>query len=91
MRIGGHHHEPNYPKLGTTLLIACCVILRVKTPKRAIPKWLEYRIRPRPGERSREFDQSREAVLGHLLKKDAGSSHWAKEPWYQATGDAEPK
>lgn len=90
LEVGGHHQEPDWPKLGPSLLIATCVILAIRTAK-----W------PATFDQSNsEMDLDREIdfaahlagrVLSALVAKRPGLFPSKCVPWYQPSGEDAPK
>lgn len=89
--IGGFHNEPNWPKMGPSLLIATCLIVAIRTAK--------WSLRSEASTAS-DFDLEREIeqaahvagrVLSHLVSRKPSIFPQTKKPWYQANGEDEPQ
>jgi hypothetical protein len=90
MQIGGYNKEPDWVRLGPSLLIASCVILAIRTAKWAA----------RTGQTNSERDLEVEIdhsihlagrVLGVLVSRKANLFPSKDVPWYVADDADEPK
>ena len=90
MQVGGYNKEPDWVRLGPSLLIASCVILAIRTAKWAA----------RTGQTNSERDLEVEIdhsihlagrVLGVLVSRKANLFPSKDVPWYVADDADEPK
>ena len=91
LNIGGYHDQPDWPKMGPSLLIATCLILAIRTAR-----WSA-----RSGDTpASEMDLGREIehaahlagrVLAKLVSSHPSIFPNAKKPWYQPDEQEEPK
>ena len=90
MQVGGYNKEPDWVRLGPSLLIASCVILAIRTAKWAA----------RTGQTNSERDLEVEIdhsihlagrVLGALVSRKANLFPSKDVPWYVADDADEPK
>jgi hypothetical protein len=90
LEIGGHSAEPDWPKLGPSLVIATCLIVAIRTAKRP-PVAAEHSSDP---ELDREIDFAAYVagrVLAVLVGKKSGLFPARRSAWYQPNGDDSPK
>jgi hypothetical protein len=90
LNIGGYNDEPNWPKMGPSLLIATCLIVAIRTAR-----WsAQYDARNSNVELEREIDYAVHVagnVLAALMKRCPSIFPTTKKPWYQATDEDLPK
>jgi hypothetical protein len=88
--IGGFEQRPDWPKMGPSLLIGTCLILAIRTAK--WPAIFD--------ERCSEIDLDREItyaahlagrLLAALVSRHESIFPSRMEPWYQPTGEDNPK
>ena len=84
--IGGYNEQPDWPKLGPSLVIATCLIVAIRTARRPAVA-AEHSSDP-------ELDQEIEfaayiagRVLSALIGKKAALFPSKKEPWYQPSDE----
>ena len=89
-KVGGHHREVDYPKLGPALLIASSLVLAIRTAR-----WS-----PTHSDGLSQTDWDREvehsvriakSVLSHLNSRSPELFQTRSAPWYVATDDDVPK
>lgn len=89
--IGGFHQEPDWPKMGPSLLIATCLILAIRTarwPARSSDSTASN------VDLEREIEHAAYLagrVFARLVSKHPSIFPNAKKPWYQPNGEDEPK
>jgi hypothetical protein len=91
LNIGGYHDQPDWPKMGPSLLIATCLILAIRTARWSV----------RSGDTTAsEMDLEREIehaahlagrVFAKLVSSHPSIFPNAKKPWYQPDEEEEPK
>jgi hypothetical protein len=90
LNIGGYNDEPNWPKMGPSLLIATCLILAIRTAK-----WTA-----RSDNTASNMDLEKEIdhaaflagrVLAKLVARNPSLFPQAQKAWYQPDGEDEPK
>jgi hypothetical protein len=91
LNTGGYHDQPDWPKMGPSLLIATCLILAIRTAK-----WP-----PRSAdstasdvELDREIENAAHLagrVLSRLVASNPTIFPNAKQPWYQPDDEDQPK
>jgi hypothetical protein len=91
LNIGGFNDEPDWPKMGPSLLIATCLILAIRTAK--------WTLRSETSTAS-DFELEREIehaahvagrVLSHLVSRKPSIFPQTKRPWYVPDGEDQPK
>jgi hypothetical protein len=87
---GGHTEQPDWPRLGPSLVIATCLIVAIRTARRP-PLTAEHCADP-------DLDQEIEfaayvasRVLSYLLSKKQHLFPMRSAPWYQPDGHDQPK
>ncbi len=90
LEIGGATDQPDWPKLGPSLLIATCLIVAIRTAK-----WAAY---ADPRLSGRELEQEIEfaahlagRVLARLMRTSEVMFPQRKEPWYKPDGEDQPQ
>jgi hypothetical protein len=90
MDIGGFNKEPNWPRLGPSLLIASCLILAIRTAK--------WEARSSGTQSHRDLDVEVDhaillasTVLSTLLRRKPNLFQQKDVPWYQPSEDESPK
>ena len=91
LNIGGFHNEPDWPKMGPSLLIATCLILAIRTAK-----WAATSSDSTASNHDLETEIEHAAylagrVFARLVSKDPSIFPNARKPWYQPDGEDEPK
>jgi hypothetical protein len=90
LKIGGYNDEPNWPKMGPSLLIATCLIVAIRTAKWAA----------RSDNTASNMDLEKEIdhaaflagrVLAKLVARNPSLFPQAQKAWYQPDGEDEPK
>jgi hypothetical protein len=89
--IGGYHDEPDWPKMGPSLLIARCLILAIRTAR-----WPTRTGNTTASEMDLEREIEHAAHLaGRVLAKLASNRPsifpGKKQPWYQPDEEEEPR
>jgi hypothetical protein len=90
MQVGGHNQEPDWIKLGPSLVVAASLVLAIRTAKwntnqcatTSAPEW--------DAEVDRSIQIARR-VLSHLLAKCPHLFPSKNVPWYQPSDDDAPK
>jgi hypothetical protein len=90
MEIGGYNKEPDWVKMGPSLLIASCLILAIRTAK-----WTAV-VYPTASERPLEAEMDyaihlADRMLCRLVGRKADLFPWKQVPWYVADDKDEPK
>lgn len=91
LNIGGHNDEPNWPKMGPSLLIATCLIVAIRTAK-----WTLRSESSTTSDVDLESEIEHAAhiagrVLAHLVSRKPSIFPQRKEPWYVPDGEDQPK
>jgi hypothetical protein len=90
LEVGGYSTEPDWPKMGPSMLIATCVILAIRTAKWP-PRW---------DKTASDTELDTEIEYAHRLAGRVFSTMIAKHPamfpskqrpWYQPDGEDSPK
>jgi hypothetical protein len=90
LKIGGFEDQPDWPKMGPSLLIATCLILAIRTAKWAA----------RSDNTASNMDLEKEIdhaahlagrALAKLIAKNPSIFPNAKKPWYQPDGEDQPQ
>ena len=90
MRVAGHDQVVDYSKLGTGLLIAACVVLAVRTARWPAMHDGKTSERDLDVEVEHAIHLARR-VLDKLLSHQAGMFPQRNQPWYEPTGEDQPK
>ena len=90
MEIGGYNKEPDWIKLGPSMLIATCLIVAIRTAK-----WAAV-VHPTASERELETEidyavHVANRVLGKLVGRKSHLFPSKDVPWYIADDQDEPK
>lgn len=91
MQIGGYNKEPDWVKLGPSLLVASCMILAIRTAK-----WAARCSSETTSDRGLEVEIDHaihlaSRVLSALIGKKANLFPSKDVPWYVADDQDEPK
>ena len=89
--IGGFHQEPDWPKMGPSLLIATCLILAIRTarwPARSSDSTASNMDLEREIEHAAYLAGR---VFARLVSKHPSIFPNAKKAWYQPSGEDELK
>jgi hypothetical protein len=90
LEVGGYQDRPDWPKLGPSLLIASCLILAIRTAKRA-PQFGENLSGVELDDEIAYSVHLANRVLSHLMAKTASIFPQKKEPWFTANDEDVPK
>jgi len=88
--IGGYEDQPNWPKMGPSLLIATCLILAIRTAK--WPSNFDGKVSA--PDLDREIDYAAHlagSVLRSRVSRHPNLFPSVRKPWYQPSGTDEPK
>ena len=91
LNIGGYNDEPNWPKMGPSLLIATCLIVAVRTAN-----WTLRSEGSTASDRDLKHEIEHAAhvavrVLSHLISRKPSVFPQTKKPWYQPNGEDQPE
>jgi hypothetical protein len=91
LNIDGYNDEPNWPKMGPSLLIATCLILAIRTAK-----WSARSSDSTASNVDLEKEIEHAAflvgrVFAPLVSRHPNIFPQTKQPWYQPDDDEEPK
>jgi hypothetical protein len=90
LKVGGYNSEPDWPKMGPSMLIATCLVLAIRTAKWP-PRWHET---ASDTELDREIEYAHRLasrVLSTLIAKHSVMFPSKQKPWYQPDGEDSPK
>jgi hypothetical protein len=88
--VGGFEERPDWPKLGPSLLIATCLILAIRTAKRAAVFDAAFSDTDLEAEIRYSAHMARR-VLSTLMRHDEAIFPRRREPWYEPSGEDEPR
>lgn len=88
--VGGFEERPDWPKMGPSLLIATCLILAIRTSKRPAVFDASFSNTDLDTEVEYSIHLARTA-LSALMKHHEAIFPRRKEPWYQPSGEDDPK
>jgi len=90
LEVGGYNEQPDWPKMGPSLLIATCLIVAIRTAKRSAVT-AEHASDP---EMDREIDFAAyvaSRVLSVLVGKKSGLFPSKRTAWYQPNEEDVPQ
>lgn len=88
--IGGFEDQPNWPKMGPSLLIATCLILAIRTAK--WPSHFDEKLSASDLDREIDYAAHLEgSVLRVLVSRHPCNFPSVRTPWYQPSDEDVPK
>ena len=88
--MGGTEERPDWPKMGPSLLVATCLVLAIRTARRPAVFDAGFSDTDLDAEIQYSIHLARR-VLSILMKHEPAIFPRRKEPWYQPSGEDEPK
>ena len=90
LEVGGYHDEPDWPKMGPSILIATCLILAIRTAKWP-PKWDKTASHTELDSEIEYAHRLASSVFSMLISKHSPMFPSKKKPCYQPDGEDAPK
>jgi len=90
LEVGGYNSEPDWPKMGPSMLIATCLILAIRTAKWP-PQWHETASDPNVDSEIEYAYRLASRVFSTLIARHAIMFPSKQKPWYQPDGEDSPK